>query len=79
MIENMILMSHLNKSYFAARLGGYVTSIQMVLCDKLKPRGGGVTSTHNKRGCAILTAKVAPKNPGTYLKLRPKNPGAYLK
>ena len=24
--------------------------------------GGGVTSTHNKRGCAILTKKVAPKN-----------------
>ena len=41
MIENMILTSHLNKSYFAARLGGYVASIQMVLCDKLKPRGGG--------------------------------------
>ena len=37
--------------------------------------GGGVTSTHNKRGCAIVTNKVAPKNPGTYLKLRPKNPG----
>ena len=36
---------------------------------------GRVTSTHNKRGCAILTKKVAPKNPGTYLKLRPKNPG----
>ena len=35
--------------------------------------GGGVTSTHNKRGCAILTKKVTPKNPGTYLKLRPKN------
>ena len=34
-----------------------------------------VTSTHNKRGCAILTKNVAPKNPGTYLKLRPKNPG----
>ena len=41
--------------------------------------GGGVTSTHNKWGCAILTAKVAPKNPGTYLKLRPKNPETYLK
>ena len=37
--------------------------------------GGGITSTHNKRGCAILTRKVVPKNPGTYLKLRPKNPG----
>ena len=36
--------------------------------------GKGVTSTHNKRGCAILTKKVTPKNPGTYLKLRPKNP-----
>ena len=34
---------------------------------------------HNKRGCAILTTKVAPKNPGTYLKLRPKNPETYLK
>ena len=33
----------------------------------------GVTSTHNKWGCAILTKKVTPKNPGTYLKLRPKN------
>ena len=33
------------------------------------------TSTHNKRGCAILTKKVVPKNPGTYLKLRPKNLG----
>ena len=30
--------------------------------------GEGVTSTHNKRGCAILTIKVVPKNPGTYLK-----------
>ena len=38
-------------------------------------RGGGLTSTHNKSGCAILTRKVVPKNPGTYLKLRPKNPG----
>ena len=37
------------------------------------------TSTLNKRGCAILTKKVAPKNPGTYLKLRPKNPEPYLK
>ena len=44
-----------------------------------KHGGGGVTSTHNKRGCAILTKEVAPKNPGTYLKLRPKNPGTYLK
>ena len=34
--------------------------------------GGWVTSTHNKRGCAILTRKVAPNNPGTYLELRPK-------
>ena len=25
--------------------------------------GGGVTSTHNKPGCAIFTKKVAPKNP----------------
>ena len=43
-------------------------------------RGGGgrVTSTHNKRGCAILTAKVASKNPGTYLKLRPKNPETFI-
>ena len=41
--------------------------------------GEGVTSTHNKRGCAILTKKVAPKIPGTYLELRPKNPGTYLK
>ena len=40
-------------------------------------RGGGVTSTHNKRRCPILTKKVAPKNPGTYLKLRSKNPGTY--
>ena len=37
--------------------------------------GGGVTSTHNEWGCAILTKKVAPQNPGTYLKLRPKNSG----
>ena len=36
---------------------------------------GGLTSTHNKRGCAVLTKKVVPKNPGNYLKLRPKNPG----
>ena len=35
---------------------------------------GGLTSTHNKRGCAILTKKVVPKNPATYLKLRLKNP-----
>ena len=41
--------------------------------------GGGVTSTHNKREFAFLTAKVAPKNPGTYLKLRPKNRETYLK
>ena len=34
--------------------------------------GRGLTSTHNKRGCAILTRKVVPKNLGTYLKLRPK-------
>ena len=39
------------------------------------PRGAGVTSIHNKRGCAILISKVVPENPGTYLKLRPKNPG----
>ena len=39
----------------------------------LMPRG--VTSTRNKRGCAILTKKVVPQNPGTYLKLRTKNPG----
>ena len=37
--------------------------------------GGGVTSTYNKQGCAILTRKVVPKNPGTYLKLRPKKSG----
>ena len=36
-----------------------------------------LTSTHNKRGCAILTKKVAPKSLGTYLKLRPKNPGTW--
>ena len=36
----------------------------------------GVTSTHNKQGCAILTKKVVPKNPGTYLKLRLKYPGS---
>ena len=36
---------------------------------------GGLTSTHNKRGSAILTKNVVPKNPGNYLKLRPKNPG----
>ena len=41
--------------------------------------GGGLTCTHNKRGCAILTRKVTPKNPGTYLKLRPKNLAAYPK
>ena len=35
--------------------------------------------SHNKQGCAILTKKVALKNPGTYLKLRPKNPGTYLR
>ena len=33
---------------------------------------GEGASTHNKRGCAILTRKVIPKNPGTHLKLRPK-------
>ena len=38
-------------------------------------RGGGGSSINNKRGCAILTPKVVPKNPGTYLKLRPKNQG----
>ena len=27
--------------------------------------GGGVASTHNKWGCAILTRKVGPKNLGT--------------
>ena len=43
--------------------------------ERLRGGGGGVTSTHNKRGCAILTKKVAPKNPETYLKLSPKNPG----
>ena len=44
--------------------------------DRFDSRGeGGVTFTQNKRGCAILTKKVVPKNPGTYLKLRPKNPG----
>ena len=38
-----------------------------------EPRGGGgVTSTHNKQGCAILTWKVEPKNPVTYVKLTPK-------
>ena len=44
----------------------YVTT-----CEKIYRSGGGgggVTSVHNKRGCAILTRK--------YLKLRPKNPGA---
>ena len=40
---------------------------------------GGVTSTHNKRGYAILTAKVAPKIRELTLKLRPKNPETYLK
>ena len=37
--------------------------------------GRRVTSSRNKWGCAILTKKVTPKNPGTCLKLRPKNPG----
>ena len=36
--------------------------------------GGGVTSTHNKRGCVILIRKVVPKSMGTYPKLRLKNP-----
>ena len=36
MIENLILMSYLDKSYLAASWGGYVTSIQMLSRDKLK-------------------------------------------
>ena len=36
MIENMILTSYSDKSYFVASIGGYVTSIQMMSRDKLK-------------------------------------------
>ena len=40
------------------------------ICIRLFLGGGGrVTSTHNKWGCAILTAKIAPQNRGTYQKL----------
>ena len=44
MIENMILTSYLDKSYFVASRGGccmgYVASIQTMLCDKLKHQVG---------------------------------------
>ena len=36
MIENMVLTSYLDKSYFVASKGGYVASIQMMSRDKLK-------------------------------------------
>ena len=36
MIENMVLTSYLDKSYFVASWGGYVASIQMMSRDKLK-------------------------------------------
>ena len=36
MIENMVLTSYLDKSYFVASNGGYVASIQMMSRDKLK-------------------------------------------
>ena len=36
---------------------------KMLIPKSPNPREVGVTSTHNKRGCAILTKKVAPKNP----------------
>ena len=38
-------------------------------------RARGVTSIHNIRERAILTSKVVPKNPETYLEFSPKNPG----
>ena len=37
--------------------------------------GEGVTSTHNKRGCAILTKKVAPQNPGNLPKIETQKSG----
>ena len=36
MIENMILTSYLDKSYFVASYGGFVASIQMISCNKFK-------------------------------------------
>ena len=54
------------------------TNLNKVVGDKSQVLGGGgrgLTSSHNKWGCAILIKKLIPKNPGTYLKLRPKNPG----
>ena len=37
--------------------------------------GGPLPITNGGVPCAILTKKVVPKSPGSYLKLRPKNPG----
>ena len=55
---------------------GYVHMLSSTSESKSRlPRG--VTSIHNKRGCATLTSKTVPKNPGTYQTLRPKNPGTY--
>ena len=62
--------------FWATKVSLYerVVLCNMVVIPILGGGGAGGTSTHNKRGCAILTRKVVLKNLGTYLKLRPKNP-----
>ena len=48
MIENMVLTSYLDKSYFAASYGGYVAIIQMMSRNKLKHQVRGQFLSRDK-------------------------------
>ena len=77
--SGLVIEAHLVHNQDLCILVAFVYWLLSIFSHVLLSRGGGVTSTHNKWGCAILTKKVAPRNPGTYLKLRPKSPKTYLK
>ena len=57
MIENMVLTSYLDKSYFVASQGGYVASIQMMSCDKFKHQVKGTifVARHNFHVASMAT------------------------
>ena len=61
-----------------ASVNGYWTVINTTVTEGSKHfllGRGGQPLPITKRGCAILTRKLVPKNLGTYLKLAPKSPG----
>ena len=55
MIENMVLMSFLDKLYFVARQGGYVANIQIMSSDKFKHQEDFFVAPHNFHVASVAT------------------------